>query len=322
MRPQRSDGSPEPRFFMRLTPRQIEIFNAIMVNKSMTGAAAALGTSQPTISRELREMETRIGFDLFVRFGKRLTPTNQALLLHDVVRRSFVGMDEIARAASSIRTHNAANFRVATIPAYAESIIPLVAQRLLKYRPAIHLSLHSHEELSLQHEMSTMVFDLGLTEGRFEYQGVSVRHIEVGELVCVLPPDHPLARRRVLQPTDFHDVPFVYFSQDDPYRRKLDDMFFEAGVSRRFAIDTTTAASVCAMVSTGLGVSIINPLTAANHVGKGIVLRKLSVSVPYSLVIWRPTKSNRAKLVDRFTVALGEVAAEMQVTLNAALENG
>lgn len=305
---------------MRLNQRQIEVFNAIMVSKSMTAAAAALGTSQPTVSRELRDMEQRIGFDLFLRFGKRLTPTNQAMLLHEVVRRSFVGMDEISRAAIAIRTHNAANFRIATIPAYAEAIIPGVVQQLLKHRPAVHLSLHSLEELSLQHEMSTTVFDVGVTEGRFEYQGVISQRIEVGELVCVLPIGHPLSTKRVLLPVDFDGAPFVYFSHDDPYRRKLDGIFFEAGVTRSYAVETTTAASVCSMVSAGLGVSIINPLTAANHVGKGVVLRKLSISVPYALVVWRPATSTRSKLAEKFVSILGDVAAEMRAALNSVLE--
>ncbi|ATN37147.1 LysR family transcriptional regulator (plasmid) [Rhizobium sp. ACO-34A] len=304
---------------MRLNQRQIEVFNAVMVNKSVTAAAAALGTSQPTISRELREMEQRIGFDLFLRFGKRLTPTNQALLLHEVVRRSFVGMDEISRAASAIRTYNAANFRIATIPAFAESVMPRVAQRLQKQRPAVHLSLHSLEELSLQHEVSTTVFDLGVTEGRFEQQGVISQNIEVGELVCVLPIGHPLAGKKVLQPEDFNNEPFVYFSQDDPYRRKLDDIFFEAGITRSYAVETTTAASVCSMVSAGLGVSIINPLTAENHIGKGVVLRRLGVSVPYALVVWRPAKSSRSRLAERVIATLSDVAAEMRRTLQAAL---
>lgn len=305
---------------MRLNQRQLEIFNAIMINKTMTAAAASLGSSQPTISRELRDMEQRIGFELFLRFGKRLTPTNQALLLHEVVRRAFVGMEEISRAASAIRTHNAANCRVATIPAYAEAIIPRVAQRLLKQRHAIHLSLHSLEELSLQHEMATTVFDLGVTEGRFEYQGVVSQRIDVGELVCVLPVGHPLSAKRLLAPEDFDDVPFVYFSQDDPYRRKLDDVFFAAGVSRSYAVETTTAASVCSMVSAGVGVSIINPLTAANYLGKGVVFRRFSVSVPYALAVWRPARKAGSLAAEKFTSVLKDVAQEMRATLLSAMD--
>nr|WP_286191531.1 LysR substrate-binding domain-containing protein [Ochrobactrum sp. AP1BH01-1] len=299
----------------------MEIFNAIMINKTMIAAAASLGTSQPTISRELRDMEQRIGFELFLRFGKRLTPTNQALLLHEVVRRAFVGMEEISRAASAIRTHNAANCRVATIPAYAEAIIPRVAQRLLKQRPTVHLSLHSLEEWSLQHEMATTVFDLGVTEGRFEYQGVISQRIDVGELVCVLPFGHRLLAKRLLVPEDFNDVPFVYFSQDDPYRRKLDDIFFAAGVSRSYAVETTTAGSVCSMVSAGVGVSIINPLTAASYLGKGgVVLRRFSVAVPYTLVVWRPARKSGSAAAEKFTSVLREVANEMRATLLSAMD--
>jgi len=237
----------------KLNQRQIEVFNAIMVNKNMTAAAAHLHTSQPTISRELREMEQRIGFDLFIRFGKRLTPTDQAFLLHDVVRRAFIGMDEISRAAAAIRTHNAANFRIATIPAYAESIIPRVAKRLQNSKTSIHLSLHSHEEVSLQNDMMTTVFDLGITEGKFEYQGFCHEQIEAGSLVCVLPINHPLTHKTVLTPQDFDCVPYVSFSQDDPYRRKVDEIFSENNIMCRYSVETTTAASVCSMVMAGLG---------------------------------------------------------------------
>ncbi|SJM30323.1 hypothetical protein BQ8482_130222 [Mesorhizobium delmotii] len=54
---------------MRLNQRQIEIFNAIMVHKSVTAAAAVLRTSQPTVSRELRELEKQIGFGVWGEFG-------------------------------------------------------------------------------------------------------------------------------------------------------------------------------------------------------------------------------------------------------------
>lgn len=290
----------------RLNQRQIEVFNAIMVNKNMTAAAAHLNTSQPTISRELREMEERIGFDLFIRFGKRLTPTDQAFLLHDVVRRAFIGMDEISRAAAAIRTHNAANFRVATIPAYAESIIPRVAKRFQTSKTSIHLSLHSHEEISLRNDMMTTVFDLGITEGKFEYQGFCHEQIEAGSLVCVLPINHPLTHKSVLTPQDFDGVPYISFSQDDPYRRKVDEIFARNSVTCRYSVETTTAASVCSMVMAGLGVSIVNPLTACDYLEMGISLRRFTIDIPYMMHLWHPLKSKNSSLIGRFVSFMEE----------------
>jgi DNA-binding transcriptional LysR family regulator len=169
--------------------------------------------------------------------------------------------------------------------------------------------------------MATTVFDLGVTEGRFEYQGVISQRIDVGELVCVLPFGHRLLAKRLLVPEDFNDVPFVYFSQDDPYRRKLDDIFFAAGVSRSYTVETTTAGSVCSMVSAGVGVSIINPLTAASYLGKGgVVLRRFSVAVPYTLVVWRPARKSGSAAAEKFTSVLREVANEMRATLLSAMD--
>jgi DNA-binding transcriptional LysR family regulator len=300
---------------IRLNQRQIEVFNAIMIHKGVTAAAVALRTSQPTVSRELREMETYIGFDLFHRFGKRLTPTAQAQLLHDVVKRSFVGMDEISRAAIAIGGYNAAHLRIACIPAYAEAFIPLVAKRFMEIRPTAHLVVHSLEESLLHHDLTSQMFDIGLTEGTYEYEGVATQQLDIGEVLCALPAGHRLCAKAVLDPQDFEGVEFVYFSQDDPYRRKLDAIFDAAGVSRRYTVETTTATGVCSMVAAGIGVSIVNPLTAAHYAKRGIELRRMSVRVPYRINLWRPAKGPRSPLADQFILSLREVASEISSTL-------
>jgi DNA-binding transcriptional LysR family regulator len=264
-------------------------------------------------------MEARLGFDLFLRFGKRLTPTQQAVLLHEVVLRSFVGLEEISRAASVIRSHNAANFRIASIPAYAESILPRVIQRMMKTRRDVHFSIHSHEEPSLRQEMTTQVFDLCLAESLSERESGTGEAIFVGDMVCVLPQAHPLAARTVLAPADFAGQPFVYFSQNDPYRHKLDAVFHEAGVARDYAAETTTATGVCAMVEAGVGISVINPLTAASHAGGAVALRRLSVSVPYRVALWYPPRSTRIAQVRRFIALLQDVAGEMAADLDRHL---
>ncbi|WP_026622255.1 DNA-binding transcriptional LysR family regulator (plasmid) [Ensifer sp. WSM1721] len=304
---------------MRINQRQMEIFNAIMVYKSVTAAAASLRTSQPTVSRELRDLERQIGFDLFNRFGKRLTPTNQAQLLHSVVARSFVGMEEISRVAIAIRGYDGAYLRIACIPAYAEALMPVVARRFLDNRPRVLLSVHSLEEVPLRHDLTTKMFDVGLTEGSYEHDETTTEKIDVGELLCVLPAGHRLAVKNVIQPRDFEGVEFVYFSQEDPYRRKLDDIFDAEGISRRFSVETTTATGVCSMVAAGVGVSIVNPFTAAHYCKKGVVLRKLSVRVPYEVALWRPAEGLRSTHADLFVKVLHEVTAIVKQQLKAQL---
>lgn len=165
------------------------------------------------------------------------------------------------------------------------------------------------------------VFDLGLAENLFGHEGATTETILVGDMVCILPRDHPLAGQKKLAPEDFDGQPFIYFGQNDPYRHKLDDVFAAAGVTRNYAAETTTAASVCAMVAAGVGMSVINPLTAASYGGHSVTFRPLTVSVPYLLSVWRPTRSTRSMQAGLFIEALHQVAKDMAEGLKRALNH-
>ena len=304
---------------MRLNQRQIEIFHAVMMEKSVTAAATALRTSQPTISRELRDLEHYLGYDLFHRFGKRITPTEKGQELYTIVHRSFVGLEEISRAATAIGGRSMANLRIAALPAYGDTMLPIAVEAFLKVHPGALISIHSIEETALQNELTAAMFDLGLAEQEQQFGDVATEAIDAGEVVCILPAGHPLAAKPVLAPVDFEDMEFVYFSKDDPYRRKLDDVFDKAGVTRRFIVETTTASSVCAMVARGAGISIVNPLTAAHNLNRGLVVRRFSVPILYRIHLWRTTKAPRATFAMRFTRDLETALEEIKAKVRQAL---
>jgi len=298
---------------LMLNLRQIEVFNALMVQKGVTAAAIALRSSQPTISRELREMEVELGFDLFHRIGKRIAPTEQAISLFDVVKRAFLSTEEINRVAMAIRDNNATYLRVACIPAYAETLVPETMRRMSDRSRAAHLVIRSLEEAALHQDLSSQIFDVGLTEGVYDPGKAYVEELDVGNVLAVLPAAHRLCAKRILEPADFDGVEFISLAQGDPYRSKLDALFTTAQVSRLYTIETTTASAVCSMVAAGLGVSIVNPLTAAHYAGHGIELRPLKVRIPYRVNLWRSRRTSRSLLADKFIATLREIISEFCV---------
>ena len=80
---------------LALTHRQLKLFRAIMLHGSMSRAAQACDTSQPTLSRELARLEQILDFALFDRIRGRLRPTARALALMQEVERSFIGLERI-----------------------------------------------------------------------------------------------------------------------------------------------------------------------------------------------------------------------------------
>jgi DNA-binding transcriptional LysR family regulator len=135
--------------------------------------------------------------------------------------------------------------------------------------------------------------------------------------VCVLPAGHPLLAKPVLQPGDFTGERFVSLAAADPYRIQLDEVFRNHGVARALALETPSAVSVCAMVREGLGVAVVNPLTALAFAGNGLELRTFSVSIPFRVSLVRPEYRPSTPLADQFAQALRDEAEAILARLRS-----
>ena len=214
---------------MRLTHRQLEIFRSLMQTLNVTETAAQLCSSQPTISRELKALEEGLGFILFRRDKRRLEVTPRAIALHVIVQRSFVSLDEIGRAADAIRGDRLQRVSVACLPAFAHALMPQAIRRFRADHPDAQLKVHSIEESVLTRELLNNNFDLGVVEGRVPGGLGSLLHREAGDLLCILPADHPLARHEVIEIGQMAGVAFIYYAEEDTYRRQIDARFDAAG---------------------------------------------------------------------------------------------
>ncbi|MBE0590369.1 MAG: LysR family transcriptional regulator, partial [Hydrogenophaga sp.] len=256
---------------MKLSHRQIDFFRAVMGTGHVTRAAELLHTSQPTVSRELARLEQVLGFALFERIKGRLRPTVRALALMEEVELSYVGLERIAATAAALKGYAHGRLQLACLPALSHALLPDAIRRFVLRQPAAAVSLTPIESPQLEAALSEQRFDLGLSE-RFEAPAAcSLQTLLVADEVCVLPASHPLARKARLAPGDFAGESFISFAPTDPYRQQVDALFAAAGVERGLRLETPSAVSVCALVRQGLGLGIVNPLTALELTGEGMV---------------------------------------------------
>lgn len=302
---------------MKLTHRQVEVFRAVMHTGNVTQAALALHTSQPTVSRELARLEQVLQINLFDRVRGRLRPTARALALLEEVQRSYLGLERIAAAARSLREFTQGRLAIACLPALAHGLLPLATQRFVAGHPQVGVSITPQESPLLEEWLTEQRFDLGLCERSHAPAATSLMPLLQADEVAVLPDGHPLLARRVLRPKDFAGQPFVSFAPSDPYRQLVDALFEAQGVSRQLVLETASAASVCALVRQGLGLAIVNPLTALELAGTGLQIRPLSVSVPFAVTLVLPQLRPASPLRDAFVGCLREAALALQASLAA-----
>lgn len=301
---------------MNLSVRHVEVFRAIMLAGSVTGAARLLFTSQPTVSRELARLETVSGLSLFDRQGGRLLPTAQALMLLEEVERAYVGLERINSLVQSIRRFEHGQLNLTCLPLFSQTLLPRVCKQFQRQQSGISLCISAQESPLLEESLSAQRHDLGLTEGEQVPRGTRGELLFSADMLCVLPDGHALLSLERLTMTDFHGVDFINLAGRDIYRQQLDEQFRAAGVERHTVIETTNAASVCAMVREGLGVAIINPLSALQEAGRGLQVRRLSVSIPYRVMLIRPEFRPSSVFVEAFCQALHDEAQALMTQLN------
>lgn len=299
--------------------RHIEIFHAVMTAGNLTEAARLLHTSQPTVSRELARFEKVLGLTLFERTRGRLHPTVQGLRLFEEVQRSWYGLDRIVSAAESLREFRQGELSIACLPVFSQSFLPPLLPPFLARYPDVSLNIVPQESPLLEEWLSAQRHDLGLTETLHAPAGTTRSELLTLNEVCVLPCDHPLAAKTVLTPDDFQGENFISLSRRDSYRQLLDTLFAEQQVKRRMVVETHSAASVCAMVLAGAGVSIVNPLTALDYAASGVTVRRFSIDVPFTISLIRPLHRPASALVDAFNKHLQTHLSRLIEPLEAIL---
>ncbi|MDI4634183.1 LysR family transcriptional regulator [Pelomonas sp. V22] len=295
-----------------ISHRHIEVFRAVMLAGGVSEAARQLHSSQPTISRELARLEFLLGYALFERQRGRLKATARALALFDEVQRSFEGLERVTHRARALARDEPGALQLLSLPALTHALLPAACARLGD-QGAIDIT--PQEPPLLDDWLSAQRFDLGLTEQGQGAEGVSFERLLSLDEVCVLPAGHALLAKPLLHPEDFAGQAFVSLASNDPYRRLIDAVFEAHGVQRQLRLQTHSAVAVCAMVEQGLGLAIVNPLTALACAGSRLQWRRFSLSIPYEVWLARPLHRPSHPRVELLCNALRMEAAALQQRL-------
>ena len=294
---------------MRLNFRQLEAFKAVMELGTVSQAAEVLNISQPAVSKLIASFERAVGFKVFDRTHGRLAPTPEAAILYDDVERAFVGVAEIGRSALDIRERRHGRLTIGVMLALSTGFIQEVATAFLKERPRVTLSLHPQSSVKVIESLSSRQSDLGIIVAGLDHVGVETEFLCRLQAVCVVPSNHRLAAKDVIVAADLEGESFISLTTIDRTRPRIDHPFEVAGVRRVLRIDTPMAASACAFVAKGAGITIVDPFTALEAKGWPVTVKPFAPAIHLDFVIAYPIHAQRSQLVSEFVAELRRALA-------------
>jgi LysR family cys regulon transcriptional activator len=240
--------------------QQLRYLSAIAENDlNITAAAEKLHTSQPGVSKQLKQLEDELGFAIFVREGRTLTKVTPAgVKVIERAQRVLKEVQSIRRLAEEHRDNARGSLSIGTTHTQARYVLPPVIQRFREKFPAVELHLHQGTSEQIADMSSRDRIDFAINTGSQELFSYLVL------LPCyrwhrrvIVPKGHPLANERKLTLQALGEYPIVTYVFGFSGPSSLQQIFERAGVTPRVALTARDADVIKTYVRLGLGVGIV-----------------------------------------------------------------
>lgn len=288
-----------------LSIRQLQTFREIMRSGSVSGAARALGRTQPSVSAMLAGLEEELGFQLFERRKGRLVAKPEA---HFFFEETLEILDRVTRSAQTMREIgdlDRGRLKIASMPGASLFLLPRLVADFVRDRPEVEVSLMTRSSVKVQEWVASQQYDLGVAEIPARRESIDLRPISL-ECVCALRADDPLARKSVLTPEDLDNAPMAALYPEHFTHRDARRAFEEAGRRLNIRFEMTIFIPAFTLVEQGVAYSLVDQISAASYrLYRGsdapLVFRPFRPRLPFDIAIMTPAHRPLSRLARTFS---------------------
>jgi LysR family cys regulon transcriptional activator len=222
-------------------------------------AAEALFTSQPGISKQVRQLEDELGLSIFVRQGKRLASLTPAgVIVVATARRALREISNMKRVADEFRGEDAGTLSIATTHTQARYVLPQVLREFATRYPKVKVVLHQGNPRQVAEQTAKGDVDIGIaTEALADYPELVTLPCYEWNRVVLVPKRHPLAKMVPLTIEALAKFPIVTYDFSFTGRSAINAAFAESGLEPNVVLTALDADVIKTYVELGMGVGIV-----------------------------------------------------------------
>jgi len=247
---------------------QLHVFLTVAKEQSFSRAAEKLYRTQPAVSIVIRKLEESVGQPLLVRGARQVKLTDAGELLRDYAERLLNLRDEIQKGMEDLGNLGRGELRLGVNESSIHALLPALA-RYRKLYPGVKLIMHRTLSRDIPQEVLNYRLDLGTVS--YVPQDAKLAAVEIlrDELTFVVPPKHPLARRRSVDIKELGEETFIAHNVESPYRTRVIQLFEKHRTTLRRDIEMPTIESIKRFVQMGMGVAIVPRMCVSWEIERG-----------------------------------------------------
>lgn len=239
---------------------------------NVSEAAEALFTSQPGVSKQIRQFEAELGIEIFVRHGKRLVdvtePGRQVLA---IAERMLRDADNLRQVGAEFTNESAGALSIATTHTQARYVLPRVVRDFLRRFPEVKLSLHQGSPRQVAEMVISGEADVGIaTEAIADYDDLVMLPCYQWNRCVVATPRHPILKEQPLTLEAIARYPLITYDDAFTGRSLINKAFLGRGLRPNVVLTALDSDVIKTYVTMDLGIGIVARMAFDPAVDKGL----------------------------------------------------
>jgi LysR family hydrogen peroxide-inducible transcriptional activator len=271
--------------------RDLRYLVALADTRHFGKAADKCFVSQPTLSAQLKKLETYLGVQLIERQPRKVTLTETGEKIVPLARRMLQESDEIISLARNEHDPLSGKINLALIPTIGPYLLPLIMRKLRKQLPQLKVMLYEYQTERLLEKLRAGEIEMGVLALPVAMDGLEAKELYAERFTVAMPSSHPLAKRAAIKLDDLAGESLLLLEDGHCLRDQALDVCSRIDVKENEDYRATSLETLRQMVAAGLGITLLPELATRGPfgTGHGLVVKPFAKPVPSRTIgaVWR-----------------------------------
>lgn len=281
----------------RVDINQLEVLVAVANERGFSRAADKLYRTQPAVSQAIRRLEEELGEPLFDRSSKDGTLTASGQLLLKYAQQILNLRRDAKLAVKELKDLRRGKVTLGANEYTVMYLLPVIS---------VYRKRHPHIKVEVKRDLASRIpsevikrdVEIGVVSFRPHDPGLQAVPVATDELALIVPPDHPLARKKVVSVRELGVESFIAHNVRSPYRERVVQTFEKHKTPLNISMELPTLEAIKRFVEQGMGVALVPRLAAGVEIERGqiaaLAVREMKLERRLYLVYRKGAKLSHA----------------------------